>query len=214
MFGEFIAARGGSMMNTVISLGIALAIFNAIIAMLLQAGRNIFSTGRDKVWTTTINDALTLTHERFHSPWVATLICGTLAALSCLVNATTLFVVTGTGLILVYASLCVAALLGRWNGSTAHGHYRMLLFPLAPVAALLVLMYVVYTNWLDPVIGRPSLFTTAGIVATSTKHLVADMSSLDENTAPAFGSAASPTLGRRCRHRSVSRRSRGAGSSQ
>jgi hypothetical protein len=71
MFGEFIAASGGSMMNTVISLGIALAIFNAIIAMLLQAGRNIFSTGRDKVWTTTINDALTLTHERFHSPWVA-----------------------------------------------------------------------------------------------------------------------------------------------
>ena len=167
MLGDFITARGGSTLNTIVSLGIALAIFNAIIAMQLQAGRNIFSTGRDKVWPAAINEAFTRTHKTFHSPWVATLTCGVLAALACLVNENVLFVVTGTGIILVYSMLCIAALIGRMKRSTAHGHYRMPFFPLAPIAALLVMVYVVYTNWLDPVIGRPSLFTTLGIATVS-----------------------------------------------
>ena len=35
--------------------------------------------------------------------------------------------------------------------------------PLPPIVALLVLVYVTYLNALDPVIGRPSLYVTAGI---------------------------------------------------
>jgi hypothetical protein len=40
-------------------------------------------------------------------------------------------------------------------------------FPIAPAAALLMMVYVIYTNWPDPVIGRPSLITTAGIIILS-----------------------------------------------
>jgi len=115
MFGEFIAGRGGSALNTGISLGVALAIFNGTIAVLLVAARVTFSTGRDRVWPQPISQALAFTHGRFHSPWVATLLCGVLAALACLVNLNLLLVLTGTGLILVYSSLCLAALIGRWG---------------------------------------------------------------------------------------------------
>jgi amino acid transporter len=80
MFGAFLAARGGSALNIGISLGVALAIFNATIAVLLVAARVTFSTGRDRVWPQPISQALALTHGRFHSPWVATLLCGVLAA--------------------------------------------------------------------------------------------------------------------------------------
>lgn len=170
MFAQFITTQGGAALNTAISLGIALAIFNATIAVLLLAARVTFSTGRDRVWPRPISIALALIHSRFRSPWVATLVCGVLAALACLVNENLLLVITGAGLVLVYGSLCVAVMIGRWRGSTAHGYYRMPLFPLAPIAALVVMIYVVYTDWLDPVIGRPSLFTTLGIMLVSAAY--------------------------------------------
>jgi amino acid transporter len=170
IIGEFIAERGGATLNTVVSLGVALAILNGIIAMLLLAARMTFSTGRDRVWPTAVSEALSSVHSRFHSPWVATLVCGVLAALACLMNENLLLVVTGTGLILVYASLCLAAIVGRYRGTTAHTQYRMPLFPLPPIAALLMMGFVVYTSWLDPVIGRPSLFATFGIVILSAAY--------------------------------------------
>jgi amino acid transporter len=167
MMGSFIDALAGTKMNTVLSLGIALAIFNSIIAMLLLSARMLYSTGRDTVWPISISKAFMQTHKRFHSPWVATVVSGVLAALACLVNENVLFVVTGTGLILIYSALCIAAIKGRAQGSTAHGHYRMPFFPAAPIIALLVMLFVVYANWLDPIIGRPSLFTTIGICVVS-----------------------------------------------
>jgi amino acid transporter len=170
MFGDFILARAGSLMNNVISLGIALAIFNAVIVMQLQAGRYVFSTGRDAVWPAPLNRAFVRTHRTFHSPWVATLFCGAMSTIACLLNQNILFVVTGTGIIVIYALLCVAAMLGRWKGTTAHGHYHMPLFPLAPIIGLIMLIYIAYTNWVDETIGRPSLLATLGIVAASSLY--------------------------------------------
>jgi amino acid transporter len=132
LFGDFITMRGSSVLNTVVSLGVALAIFNAIIAGQLVTARILFSTGRDRVWPTAISRAPARTHKRFHSPWVAALACGLFAALACLVNETVLLVMTGAAVTLTYTLMCVAALLGRWQKSTDHGHYRMPSFPLAP----------------------------------------------------------------------------------
>ena len=93
-----------------------------------------------------------------------------MAALASQVNENLLLLITRAGLILVYGSLGVAVMIGRWRGTTMHGHYRMPLFPVAPIAALVVMIYVVYTSWLDPVIGRPSLFTTLGIMLISAAY--------------------------------------------
>ncbi|MCB5946044.1 APC family permease [Acidocella sp. KAb 2-4] len=167
MFGDFIASRAGSTMNTFISLGIALAIFNAMIACILAAARMVFSTARDNVWPLGIDDLLVQTHPRFHSPHIATLLCGAFAVGACFVNETVLFVITGTGLVAIYAAICYAVMLGRKQRTTDHGHYRMPLFPLAPITAILMLFYVIYANWQDPVIGRPSLLTTLGVIIAS-----------------------------------------------
>ncbi len=71
---------------------------------------------------------------------------------------------TGASLIVVYAALCVAAILGRHNGFTAHAVYRMRWFPIPPLLALAALGYVTYQTARDPVIGRPSLLVTLGIL--------------------------------------------------
>jgi amino acid transporter len=167
MMEYFITAHAGSGLNKVISLAIALAIINAVLAILLLTARLFFSTGRDAVWPAPANRALGAIHPRFHTPWVATLVVGALSAAACFIDLDVLLVLTGSSLILVYASLCIAALVGRRNGSTAHAAYRMRWFPIPPLLALVALGYVTYQTARDPEIGRPSLLVTLGILVVA-----------------------------------------------
>ena len=154
---EFIGARGGPVIKSVISLGIALAIINAVIAMVLLTARQLFATGRDEAWPAAANTALTRIHPRLRSPWVATLTAGALAAGLCFVDIRLLLIATGTGTAVIYAALCVAALAGRRSRATDHGHHRMPLFPWLPIATFIALGAVLYADWLDPSEGRPGL---------------------------------------------------------
>jgi amino acid transporter len=161
----FITARGGSGLNTTISLAIALAIVNAVLAILLLTARLFFSTGRDGVWPRGANKALTAIHPTFRTPWIATLVVAVLSAAACFIDLKVLLVLTGSTLIVVYAALCLAAIMGRRNGSTDHAAYRMRWFPLPPILALAALVYVTIQTAKDPVVGRPSLYVTLGVLA-------------------------------------------------
>jgi amino acid transporter len=170
MMAYFITAVGGSWLNTAISLAVALAILNAVLAIILITARMVFSTGRDAAWPGTVSRALATVHPRFATPWVATIAVGAVGAALCFADEQFLVVTTATTIVAVYILLCLAALNGRRNGSTAHARYRMPLFPVAPILALIALAYVVYENALDPKIGRPSLYVTIGIAAVSTAY--------------------------------------------
>ncbi|TDD86401.1 APC family permease [Actinomadura rubrisoli] len=170
MLDYFITERGGETLNDVISLAIALAILNAVIAIMLLTARLIFSSGRDGTWSPRIDGALTALHPRFGTPWLATIVTGVLSAAACFLDEKFLLVVTGTSLIAVYGALCLAVIAGRRNGTTAHAGYRMPWFPIAPVVALGALCYVVYQNAKDPEVGRPSLLVTAGVIVVSAAY--------------------------------------------
>ncbi|CCH33167.1 APC family permease [Actinosynnema sp. NPDC047251] len=167
MMSYFVTAQAGSTVNTIISLAVALAILNAVLAIILITSRMVFSTGRDAAWPGNISRNLAAIHPRTGTPWIATLVTGAFATLLCFVDKDFLLVVTATSIVAVYAALCLAVLNGRRNRSTAHAAYRMPLFPVAPVLALVALAYVVWQNAMDPVIGRPSLIITAGIAVVS-----------------------------------------------
>jgi len=165
MFSDFITLRAGPIWTDIVSSAIALAIVNAVIANLLLSARQVFSMGRDHVLPGRLNEPLSLLHDRYHSPWVATILCGVLSCIACLVSLKMLVIATGTGLIFVYSTLCVAVIVGRWRGLTAHGHYAMPLFPLPPLCALAVMLYVTWSNWMDLTTGRPSLIFSLSVVA-------------------------------------------------
>jgi amino acid transporter len=165
-FSDFVLIYGGHWFNVAVSLSIALAIINAVLATVLQNGRFFFSTGRDKCWHPSINDHFTRTHARFHSPWVGTLVAGGLAILACFIGYQQLLVLTGAGISITYVALSIAALWGRWHGRSTHAVYRMPLFPLMPIAALIVLGYVLYLSWLDTD-GRSSLLATFAAMGIS-----------------------------------------------
>lgn len=167
MMSYFVGATAGSTLNTVISLAIVVAILNAVLAIVLVTARMVFSTGRDGTWPGPVSRALAAIHPRFGSPWIATLVAGVIGAAFCYVDEHFLLVVTSTTIIAIYAALCLSTIAGRRNGTTAHAGYRMPAFPLAPVLALLALAYVAYRNFLDPVIGRPSLIATVVIAVLS-----------------------------------------------
>ncbi|OXM43916.1 APC family permease [Amycolatopsis alba] len=167
MLSYFIGSRGGGTLDTVLGLAVALAIINAVLAIVLISSRMLFSSGRDSAWPSPVNRALSAVHPKFGTPWVATVGTGLVAALLCFVDPKLLLVVTSTSIVAVYAALCLGAIIGRRTGATSHAKYRMPWFPVAPVLALAVLVFVVYQNLLDPAVGRPSLIVTACVVLLS-----------------------------------------------
>lgn len=156
-FSDFVQASGGRGLSVAVGLGVALSIVNAVIAIVLINARFFYSSGRDRVWHGAINEALVQVHGRFDSPWVATLLAGATGIATCFVPFNLLLVLNGTGVVVMYLLLCLGVLVGRATGRTAHAAYRMPLFPLAPIIGLAALVYILYANWIDPVVGRPSL---------------------------------------------------------
>ncbi len=139
----FIESTSNSTVNTIISLGVVIAILNAVIAIVLSYGRIFFSSGRDRAWPGPVNGWMTLRSERFRSPWFATAVIGVLGAVLCLtVSLNTLVNLTGASLVADYALIAVAALVARPTGATAHGPYKMPAWPLPPVLALICLIYI------------------------------------------------------------------------
>jgi amino acid transporter len=162
----FILAVGGPVLAKVMSAGVALALFNAMIASALMGGRQLYSSGRDRAWPGRLSAAFARLHPRFNSPWIATLAVGAAALLWCLVRLDVLVVLIGEGTAAIYVCMCLAALRGRRSGASAHGPYRMPAFPLTPVLALMALAAVGGADLFDPD-GRKGLLASAVVIAAS-----------------------------------------------
>lgn len=166
-FNEFVNSVGGHTLNLLVSTGVALAIVNAVLATILQNARFFYCTGRDTVWQPLINGALNTTHPRFNSPWIATLISGAGSVFACFLGLNVILVLTGTGIAIVYVAICFAAISGRRSGTSDHAAYRMPLYPLPPIVALIALGYIFYTSALDPIIGQPGILASAAVISLS-----------------------------------------------
>ncbi|HTZ91637.1 MAG TPA: APC family permease [Streptosporangiaceae bacterium] len=138
----FIDATSNSTVNTIISIGVVIAILNAVIAIVLGYARIFFSSGRDRAWPGPVNGWMTAVN-RFKSPWFPTALVGVLGAIMCLtVSLDTLVNLTGASLVADYALIALGALFARPTGATANSPYKMPLWPLPPILALASLGYV------------------------------------------------------------------------
>jgi len=160
VIGDFTMATGGPVLQRALSLGVALAILNAVIATVLLVSRQLYSTGRDRIWPARMNTALVQVHPKLESPWAATLVSGALACGLCFIDLHQLLTLSGAGVVFVYALMCLAAIQGRRTGTSAHGLHRMPLFPWAPILTLVALAGVAWTAWADPEEGRVGLIAS------------------------------------------------------
>ena len=146
---EFLLDRAGPVLNTVVSVAIALAIINAVLAIILQIGRLLFSAARDGSWPDVINRPLAAVHPRLRTPMAATVVIGVLSALCLwLVPFDALLVATSAGIVITYLMVGIAALVGRINHTTDSAEYRMRLWPAAPVLMIVATVVIFVMNLL------------------------------------------------------------------
>lgn len=169
-FGLLVRFEASAKLADWLSIGVVVAIVNAIIACILACARFFYGTARDGSWGRPLDRWMAQVHPRLGSPWVGTLIVGGVGIACCFLPLTLLLVLSGTGLVAIYAGIAVAAIVGRRTGATAHAAYRMPFYPLAPVVTLAALAYVTWTSWLDLEEGRPGLLMTAAQIALSAAY--------------------------------------------
>jgi amino acid transporter len=165
-FSQFVHDWGGEGVGVAINVAIAIAILNAVIVMVLQNGRVVFASARDRCWPAAVNELLTRLHPRFKTPWVATLAVGVPGAvLAEAVDVESLLGITAVVLALMYVVVAVASLQVRRLPATV-ASWRMPLWPVAPLLVIVAVGYAVCGS------SRSDLIATAVIVALAMAYYV------------------------------------------
>lgn len=129
----------------VVSVGIAIAIINAVIAIILQVARQLFASARDRSWPDPIDRVLGTVHPKLGTPIAATLVVGACAALAAsFVPLDWLITATGASVVAIYLAVALAALRLRRPGARTSAGYRMPLWPLPPIVVIAMMAYVTY----------------------------------------------------------------------
>lgn len=162
---DFIIALGGHRLAALISLGVAVAVFNAMIAVALLGGRILYAAARENAFHATLNRALSRVHAGFGSPWVATLAIGFAGLLLCFVPLPVLVMISGSSVAISYGLLAVGVIVGRRIGATAKSAWTMPLHPIGPIIVILVAFWLVFSALGDPATGRPGVLVTLGTMA-------------------------------------------------
>lgn len=141
----FLLERGGKSLNILVSVGIAVAIINAVIAIIIQIGRLIYSSARDGSWPDFIGKPLGSINKRFDTPIVSTVLAGAISLLvGKFVSFNFLLLATGASLILVYAIVAIAALKLRSMGEGHKNSYKMKFWPIPPIIVIVAIIYIAY----------------------------------------------------------------------
>lgn len=161
---SFLSARSGDAVSTVILIAIALAIVNAIIAIVLQAGRLLFAAARDGAMPPAVAGRLARVSPRTRMPVAATITMGVIALVGCFIPFDVLLNATGSTLAFSYGFIALAAFVVRRQPDVAGGSYRMPWWPLPPVIAMVAIATIFVIGILDPAQWL-SLGISAGIIA-------------------------------------------------
>jgi amino acid transporter len=125
--------RGAGM---IVDFGASIALFNAMLALLMYFGRGMYTTGRDGIWPAPINRALARLN-RFRVPEIGILALAIPAAVLIFVTALDFLIIfAGTMIAAVYFCIGLAAFWSRISQRDVPRPYRMPLWPLPPIVVV------------------------------------------------------------------------------
>jgi amino acid transporter len=168
----FLGQAGGGTVTALVSVSVAGAIFNCMIAIALTIGRILFACARDQGLPAPLNRLFSRIDTRFGSPANATLAAGAIALPLCFAPLKILILINGNVNIAVYGTLALGVLAGRRSGLTLHSHAKAILHPLAPCFVLACMAALIAADLMDPQSGRPALIATAATVAAGMLYAV------------------------------------------
>jgi amino acid transporter len=157
-----VESLGGHTLNVIVSIGIALAIFNAVLACIISLSRILYSSGRDRAWPGVISDWMSTVAPRLKTPWIATAVIGLIGAvLTATSSVAALVTFTGVLLALEYGAIAVAAIYSRLTQRGRERPYRMPFWPIPPLVALAGTAYTLYLQTMG------DLLIAGGILAAA-----------------------------------------------
>ena len=146
-----------------VSVSIAVAIFNACLAGFIGIGRNVFSMGRTELFARPVNHALMRQIPRTDAPWVAICLIGASTALATYIPLYFKILLLSGNYTIITIFYVWGVLAGRRSGRTGRAAYKTPAFPLIPLIGILIVCGEVTVLYLDEESGRKSLFICAGI---------------------------------------------------
>lgn len=146
-----------------VSLSIAIAIFNACLAGFVGIGRNIFSMGRTHLFAPPVNRALMHLIPRTDAPWVAIALLGASTALATYLPLFFKVLLLSGNYTIITLFYVWGVFAGRRNGRTGVHAYKTPLYPLIPILGAVIVIGEIVVLALDPDVGRWSLLICGGI---------------------------------------------------
>lgn len=129
--------RFGHTAATILTIGAVIAFFNACLAMTLQMARVLWASGRDRIWPGPVSTALNKLLRSTDAPWVATIFVGLFATVLCfLSNVVAVVTFVSVLTIAIYVFVGAAAIVSRIRDKGSPRTFRMPLFPLPPLVAI------------------------------------------------------------------------------
>ena len=172
-FQGFVLQTGGRTMAGLVSVGVAIAIFNAMIAISLIGGRILYSAARENSWHARLNGPLASVHPRYGSPWVATLVVGAAGLLLCLLPVSVLVTINGSGAAIGYGLLAMGVIAGRRSGATTRSHAFMPLHPLGPLVVVVTAVGLLVAGIAQGGAGRAGVLVSLAIMAAGAFYYLA-----------------------------------------
>lgn len=158
---------GGARLDDLVSLAVVIAMFNASLAGMLSLGRIFYSSGRDRAWPGPTSGWMAYVHPGWKTPIVATLFIGLVgAAVTATTNLATVVTFAALLLVVLYAFSATAGLVSRLTQKTIDRPYRMPLWPVPPLVALVGAVIITSQSSLNDVA------IVAGILAVGVLYYV------------------------------------------
>ena len=146
-----------------VSLSIAIAIFNACLAGFVGIGRNVFSMGRTRLFAPPVNRALMHLIPGTDAPWVAIALIGASTALATYLPLYFKVLLLSGNYTIITIFYVWGVFAGRRSGRTGVHSYKTPRYPLIPILGAVIVIGEVVVLWLDADLGRKSLFVCGGI---------------------------------------------------
>jgi len=130
------AALGGSA-TKIVAFGASIALFNAMLSLLMYFGRGAYTTARDKIWPDRVNASLGKLN-RFKAPAAGVTVLAVPAAVLIFTSALNFLIIfAGTVIAAVYFCIGLAAFWSRYAQDHSERPYRMPLWPLPPIVVVI-----------------------------------------------------------------------------
>jgi amino acid transporter len=131
-----VEASLGDKARIIIDIGVTIALFNAMLSLLMYFGRGVYTTGRDGVWPARVNRVIG-SINKFRAPGAGVMVLAIPAGVLIFTSALNFLIIfAGTVIAAVYFCIGVAALWSRRSMPDEPRSYRMPLWPLPPLVVI------------------------------------------------------------------------------